>query len=219
MLQPKTILIAAKQHLGFEALRFFLDCQSDFKVVGYVSTEKKLIEHCSAAEPDFVLMCYSFESEDGTSFVRRMREILQVTPIIVLSATQRGLEDISSLYRSGASGFICTSTCTLSTLFDALTTISKSSYFFPPDLLQNIVLNQTRETPPKDQESEVQLADREEEVLKMIAEGYSAKKIAKMLNISKNTVNVHRRNIMNKLNLHKSIDLTKYAIKHEMIQL
>ena len=65
----------------------------------------------------------------------------------------------------------------------------------------------------------MRLADREEEVLRMIAEGHSAKAIADLLNISKNTVNVHRHNIMKKLNMHKSVDLTKYAIKNNLIRL
>lgn len=69
------------------------------------------------------------------------------------------------------------------------------------------------------QDVRMTLADREEEVLRLIADGHSAKHIAKLLNISKNTVNVHRRNIMQKLNMHKSVELTKYAIKNNLIRL
>lgn len=119
----------------------------------------------------------------------------------------------------GASGFICTTSSTLGTLLEALTTISQSGYFFSSEYLKWSVHNQLHSKTLIAQNTMMRLADREEEVLRMIAEGHSAKAIADLLNISKNTVNVHRRNIMKKLNMHKSVDLTKYAIKNNLIQL
>lgn len=164
-------------------------------------------------------MCFAFESKGDLSFIHRMREIAPKTPIIVLSATPRSIEVISSLYKSGAAGFICTSTGSLELLLDAFNTILRAGYFFPPDLLKNLMSNQSNDIKTQNSAQPTQLGAREEEILIMIAEGHSAKKIAKLLNISKNTVNTHRHNIMKKLNLNKSIDLTKYAIKHQLIRL
>lgn len=218
-MQKKSVLIAARQHLGFETLRFFLDSQPDCKVVGYVTTEKNLLQFRDAEKPALILMCYMFEFIGGSSYIHRMKMLFPEASIIILSATPRSMEEIWTLYRYGASGFICTTSSTLGSLLEALTTISQSGCFFSPEYLKWSVQNQLNSKTLIAQNSMMRLADREEEVLRMIAEGHSAKAIADLLNISKNTVNVHRRNIMKKLNMHKSVDLTKYAIKNNLIRL
>lgn len=215
----KKVLIAARLHLGFEALRYLLDNHPEYKITDYVSTEHELIKSIQADPPDFILMCFAFESKDGISYIHRLRGIAPKTPVIVLSATSRSTEAITNLYKSGAASFICTSTSKLELLFDAFRSICQVSYFFPPELLKTIVLNQPDKLKNANSTESIHLGPREEEILIMIAEGYSACQIAKLLNISENTVNAHRHNIMKKLNLNKSIDLTKYAIKHQLIRL
>lgn len=200
-------------------MRYFLDSHSDYKITDYVSSEHELIESIQVDCPDFILMCFAFESKGGLSYIHRLKEIAPKTPIIVLSATSRSIEVVTSLYKSGAAGFICTSTCTLKILFDAFTSICKFGCFFPPDLLKSIVIKQSDEDKKENTIQPIHLGAREEEILVMIAKGHSAKKIAKLLNISINTVNTHRHNIMKKLNVNKSVDLTKYAIKNQLIRL
>lgn len=215
----KKVLIAAHQHLGFEALRYLLDSDPDYKVTDYVLTESELIKSIETDTPDFILMCFAFESANGVSYISRLRKIAPNTPVIVLSATFRSIEVISSLYQSGAAGYLCTTTCTLDLLFETFDAIQRVGYFFPPDLLKSIVINQSAEIKKSNLTQPIHLGAREKEILIMIAEGHSACEIAKLLNISTNTVNAHRHHIMKKLNLNKSIDLTKYAIKHQLIRL
>jgi DNA-binding NarL/FixJ family response regulator len=219
MLCEKSVLIAAQEHLGFETLRFFLDSQSRFKVIDYATTAKELIEIGLIEKPDLILMCYSFATLNGPSFIHQVREIFANSAIVILSSSPRSREEISMLYQNGVAGFLCTTTCNLKTLFDALMVIDQKSYFFPPNFLPGHIQNQAPSSSSPTHNAMIVLGDREEQVLKMIANGCGAKKIAKQLNISINTVNVHRRNIMKKLNLHKSVELTKYAIKNGLIRL
>ena len=95
-----------------------------------------LIKSIETDTPDFILMCFAFESANGVSYISRLRQIAPNTPVIVLSATFRSIEVISSLYQSGAASYLCTTTCTLDLLFEAFDAIQRVGYFFPPDLLK-----------------------------------------------------------------------------------
>jgi DNA-binding NarL/FixJ family response regulator len=149
---------------------------------------------------------------------QEIRELLSDTKVVILSMHLK-IDYIVKAFRSGAIGYI-TKDSAPEKLLECLETVSKGEYYMDSSLSHAVVesLVKTRE-----QETEVTgtgystLTPREQEILRLLAEGLSAKEIADKLFISQKTVENHRSNIMNKLDLHSTVELVRYAAKYGLI--
>lgn len=136
-------------------------------------------------------------------------------PLVVLADFHQPAELLSTL---DAGAMACVSTTSqLDDVLQAIRCASQGHHYLCQQLA-TLMLQGARNQRLESRERHG-LGHREEEVLRLIADGYSSKEIARQLDIAPSTVDVHRRNIMRKIGLHKVADLTRFAIRHQMISL
>jgi DNA-binding NarL/FixJ family response regulator len=120
--------------------------------------------------------------------------------------------------RNGACGYILKESA-FRDVADALTTVLKGELYLSPALRDRALTDYVEHLRQSNQSASAPLSGREREVLQLIAEGNSTKQTANLLNVSIKTVESHRKQIMDKLNLHSIAEITKYAIRHGLTQL
>lgn len=164
-------------------------------------------------KPDFVILDVMLPNCNGTEILRKISKDLPQTRVLVFSAYQSpGL--IRELLQCGAHGFVEKS-APLTELRKGIDIVSSGGSYFGPDvalLLRNAMAD------PKSKEAGINiLTKRERQILQLIAESNSTKKIAKILDISVKTAENHRTNLMRKLDLHDVASLTRYAINNGLV--
>lgn len=213
----RAVVIAAHPHLGFEGLEVLIRSNPNYKLLSY-ATDQPTLTQALGDKPDALIICYQFAHSSIDITFQELRQISPDTRILVLSARSRSFDLITGLYQNGVKAFLCSSEVSAGELFEALDAITNGRSYYCTSY-QNHLTARVIGHPNSEGDGCGQLGCRETQVLGLIAQGYSAKEIARLLDISLHTVQVHRRNIMNKLDLHKSTELTRYAIEQNMVDL
>jgi len=214
MVEKKTILIVDDHPLFREGLKSLIKSYSEFEVVGEAENGKQGINKAKKLKPDLVIMDLSLPDQSGIDVTRRIRSILFETRIMILSMHSK-IEYITKAFQAGAHGYVVKESAT-EKLIECLTAISKDEYFLDTSLSHKVVKNLM-----ESDEKEAKITDagyrtltpREQQIMGLLAEGLSTKDIADQLFISPKTVENHRSNIMNKLDLHSTMELVRYAAK------
>jgi len=194
-----------------QGLRSLIDENSDMEVVAEAENGRDAVELARSLSPDVVIMDVSMPDLNG---VEATRQIIQDNPgvrVIALSMHSDTLF-VSEMLKSGASGYLLKD-CAFEELEQAVRTIIQGKAYLSPSISGVVVEDYLHRLSKAQMSTSEVLTDREREVLQLIAEGRSTKQIALKLHISAKTVETHRRQIMNKLDLHTVAELTKYAIR------
>lgn len=201
-----------------EGLKALLESHQDIEIVGEATNGQEAIDEAARLQPDVVLMDITMPGINGMDATRAIKKANPDAKILVLSMHQ-GEDYFFNVLEAGASGYFIKGG-SMSELVSALQAVAKGDVFLYPTMAKKLLtdyLQQAKTTPNKEKLDG--LTPREQEVLKLVAEGHSAQEIATRLYLSPTTVQTHRANIMAKLKLHRRADLTKYAIKHGLISL
>ena len=212
------ILIADDHHLVRAGIAVLLSGQQDMEVIAEASSGREAVEKVKALSPDIVLMDISMPTMDG---IRAAQEILKIAPSMkILMLTQYEQEEyVKSVMHSGVSGYILKSSL-LEDLTNAIRTVQKGKKFITPTVSEKMMdayFGNAGVSLPQNKAK--RLTNREQEILQLVAEGCSNIEISKRLFISVRTVEFHRTNIMEKLGIHDTPNLVKYAILHKLIDL
>lgn len=213
------VLVVDDYALFRVGMTMFLDAQPDVEVVGEASSGQEAVERASELRPDVVLMDISTPSMDGC---RATRRILESTPEVrVLALTVHGTEDLFfGALDAGASGYVLKSSSP-DELLSALRAVHRGDAYLCPSVAKMLVegyqkrVDRIEGAPVRDDG----LTDREVEVLRLVAEGGTNHQVADALCISIKTVEHHRAHIMDKLHIHSSTELVKYAIRKGLISI
>jgi DNA-binding NarL/FixJ family response regulator len=212
-----TILLVDDHTVVRQGLRALLSSEEDMEVVGEAENGRIAVALAKKTNPDVVVMDVAMPLLNGLEATRQILKMLPSTKILVL--TSYGDDDcVSQLMDAGASGYLIKQTAA-NDLIRAIREVQRGNAFFSPAIAKRL-RDQCREAftsglaPRKSGE----LTTRETEVLQLIAEGFSNKQIASELNISIKTVEKHRQQVMNKLNIHDVAGLTRYAISKGMVE-
>lgn len=208
------ILLAEDHKMFREALRMILEKEPDLHVVGEVSDGFELLQRVVEAKPDVVCMDISMVGLDGIEATRRLRQIDPTIKVIGLSAYS-DKHFVLDMLHAGASGYVVKSEAG-DELVRAIHSVRLGRNYLCPSvatLVTEALLNQ-----PGADSQVPRISARERQVLQLIAEGCTSPQIATQLHLAPATVEVHRRNIMRKLNLHSVAELTKYAIRQGLTQ-
>lgn len=166
-------------------------------------------------------MCYNFGEISATDTVAALKEAIPHLSVLIISAQPRAFDLVSKLYAAGANAFLCSTTANQVALFNALDqAVEGNQYYtnsYKDKLIEKAVLTKALAPQSGSAQQEAQLSSREKQILQLIAKGQTSKEIARTLNISKYTVDVHRRNVMIKLNVRKATELTRFAIEHKLL--
>jgi DNA-binding NarL/FixJ family response regulator len=206
---PITIVLADDHMLVREGLKKILQADSQFKVVGEAENGRAVVELVRQLQPMVVLMDIAMPLLNGIEATRQILKSLPATRILILSAhcDDVYLEHLNEL---GVAGYVLKHTSS-QVLGEAIHQIAKGEKFFEPSVSRRL-RNESDKTHLSN------LSPREVEVLQLIAEGEANKQIASELNISIKTVEKHRQNVMNKLRIHDTAGLTRYAIGAGIIE-
>lgn len=216
MEEKKRIVIIEDHTIVKQGLKSLLDNFDDIEVVGMAEDGIEGIRYISKYKPDLVLLDLNMPKMEGLSVIG---EALASNPELkILVLTMHNDEDyILSAFRSGARGY-CLKFSNQDELMLAIRTVLSGKKYVSPDIsgkvLEGYLSDRMR---IREKSSFDSLSKREKEILKLVGEGYKNKEISDFLCISIKTVEKHRANIMDKLNLHTASALTAYGIKKGLV--
>ena len=199
-------------------MRLMLEDNPDIEIVGECDNGQDAIRLAAELSPDVVVMDITMPGMNG---IEATRKIKQATPAVaVLALTiHEGPEFFFEMLQAGAAGYVPKRAAT-EDLLRAIEVVAAGNVFLEPSIATNLVADYLeRVERGKEQESYDGLTPREQEVLILIAQDKGNQEIANLLHISVKTVERHRENIMNKLELHTRTQLVKYALRKGLISL
>jgi len=215
-MQKIKVLIVDDHTLVRDGIRALLALAADIEVIGEASNGKEALEKVKKLAPDVVLMDLVIPVVSGLEATRRIRKRFPGTKVLVLTQYE-DREYIVPVIEAGARGFI-SKRAAFSELASAIQAVSQGDSFLSPTAAAAVVEEcQQKATLERKKEPYQCLTDKEREVLKLVAEGHTAKEIADMLVISLRTVEAHKTSLMKKLNIHNKTDLIKFAIRKGII--
>jgi DNA-binding NarL/FixJ family response regulator len=211
-----SVLLVDDHTVVRQGLRALLQAEEDLEIVGEAENGRQAVGLARKVSPDVVVMDVAMPLLNGLEATKQILKNQPNVKVLVLSSY--GDEDcVSQLTRAGASGYLIKQTAA-NDLLKAIREVYRGNAFFSPAISKRL-LHQCREAFSTGRPSSGgELTSRESEVLQLIAEGFSNKQIAGELGISIKTVEKHRQQVMNKLNIHDVAGLTRYAISKGMIE-
>jgi len=194
-----------------DGLRHLLSSESDIEVIGEADNGREAVKLVLSKKPDIVIMDIAMQDMNGIEATRQIKNENPDIKVIALSMhSERQI--VVGVFRAGASGYLLKESSSLE-LVDAIRTIHLGRKYLSQKI-SDIVLQEISDIKKDTGEIGVEvLTNRECEILQLISEGNSTKKIADVLFISPKTVESHRANIMDKLDIRNIPELTKYAIR------
>ena len=209
------VLIADDHTIVRSGVRLLLEAEPDIDVVGEAMDGRETLALVGTIQPDIVLMDITMPVMDGLEATRRIK--MQYLQIKVLILTMHRSDDyFFEVIKAGASGYILKG-AKASELIEAIRVVSRGETFLYPTMAQKLVQGYLK-LAIWEGETELSLSPRENEILRLMAEGYSNNEIAEKLFISLSTVYSHRGNIMSKLGLSNRRALIQYARQRGLIQ-
>ena len=210
-----TILLVEDHEIVREGLGALLKLEGDIKIIGQAENGRQAISQVADLCPDIVVMDIAMPLLNGLEAARQILKDTPATKIILLSAHN----DDAYVQRAisiGVSGYLIKQTAA-HVLADAIRQVATGKTFFSP-LIAKRLADQARKARANGSLKPAQLTPRESEVLQLIAEGNANKMTADILKISIKTVEKHRQSLMEKLNIHDTAGLTRYAIANGVIE-
>ena len=205
------VLLADDHEIVRQGLRILLE-REGFQVVGEASDGREAMKLCEMHHPEVAILDLSMPLLNGVDAAREIMKSNPRTKVVLLTMHTEDHLILESL-RAGVTGYVL-KTKAASELVQALRAVCRGEMFLTQSISRTIVqgfLNNAQ-APPNP------VSDRERQVLQLVAEGKTTKEIASLLGISVKTAESHRSNLMEKLNIHDTAGLVRYAIKHGLIE-
>ncbi|MCK5420912.1 MAG: response regulator transcription factor [Deltaproteobacteria bacterium] len=211
------IIIADDHRIIHDSLNPLLDKQTDIEVVGVADNGRKAVKLTKELKPDLVIMDISMPDLNGIEATRQIITQCPGTKIIALSMNT-DKRYVKGMLKAGASGYL-TKGCSFEELANAIRVVAAGKKYLSPEISEIVIGESLVSSSVKGASDSSELTMREREVLQLLAEGKKVKEIADKLFISMKTVHVHRKHIMEKLDIHSIAELTKLAIREGLISL
>lgn len=213
----KIRIFLADDHAVLRAgLRALLNSEDDMEVVGEAGDGEETLARARESQPDIIVMDIAMPNVTGLDAMRRIKQEGLPSKVLILTMHAEA-RYLFPVIEAGGSGYVLKSGADRE-LIEAIRTVSRGEVYLYPaaaKLLLEGYLERVRQGQERD--SYDGLTEREREVLKYIAEGFSGTEIAERLVISPKTVDTYRERIMSKLNLHHRHELVKYALRKGLL--
>ena len=213
-----TVLLAEDHEIVREGLRTLLDAEDDIVVVSEAETGRQAVALARKLHPDVVVMDIAMPLLNGLEATRQILKADHGTKVVILSAHSDDAY-VEQVIAMGAVGYLIKQT-SARVLSRAIREVHAGRAFFSPSIAKRFDRREQKSPPRAGQlkRQSGRLSSREAEVLQRIAEGEANKQIAAGLGISIKTVEKHRDHLMQKLNIHDTAGLTRYAISVGIIE-
>ena len=211
---PARVLLADDHALVRQGVRMILNAQPDFAVVAEVDDGAAAVERVAAGGIDLAVLDITMPRMTGLQAARELSRRGSAVPVLILSMHDNEQYLFEAL-KNGASGYVHKSEADRDLIAACRSALRGEPFLYPgavTRLIRDYVARRTENTPTS------LLTPREEEILKLIAEGYSGKEIADMLVLSPKTVERHRANLLEKLGMRDRVELTRFAIRTGLIE-
>jgi two-component system NarL family response regulator len=208
------VLLSSKHNVVSEGIAAVLRTHSDMDVVGVSDNNAQTNALCDTVEPDVVLIGMDARDDENLALMHQMSQY-RPSPSMVAFSGGSDRHSIIEILDAGATGYVST-TSSIDELMSAIRAAAMGRAYLCQAAASEMMAS-VRCARAGQSTTQGLLGRREEQVLRLIADGYSSKEIARNLAIAPSTVEVHRRNIMRKIGLHKVADLTRYAIRNQMV--
>ena len=210
------ILIADDHGVVRKGLRFLLEQQADIEVAGEAGDGREAVRMAAELIPDIVIMDIAMPLMNGIEATARILERAAGVGVIILSMHSDETYVLRAL-SAGAKGYLLKDSAETD-LLHAVKAVSMGKPFFSPAITQTLLEDYLRALQQRGlQDSYDLLTSREKEILQLLAEGKSNKEVAGLLQVSPYTVESHRTNLMQKLNVHNTAELVLYAVRKKII--
>ena len=213
-----TVLLAEDHLIVREGFRSLLKGETDLQLVGEAETGRQAVQLTKKLRPAVVVMDIAMPQLNGLEAARQIMETIPTTKVVMLSAHSDEAY-VEQATAAGAMGYLIKQTSSHD-LCKAIREVHNGNTFFSPSIGKQ-VKNQSKKSPKRDElgmKRSAGLSSREVEVLQLVAEGKANKETASELGISIKTVEKHRQHLMQKLNIHDTAGLTRYAISSGIIE-
>ncbi|HXN46418.1 MAG TPA: response regulator transcription factor [Bryobacteraceae bacterium] len=211
MSRPR-VLLADDHMLVIDGLRRILEPECE--VVGAVEDGRSLLEAAERLKPDIILLDISMPLLNGVEAARKLRQTVPAAKLIFVTM-HADATYVTGAFRAGASGYVL-KRCASMELVSAIQEVLKGHTYITP-LVRKDILGDAPGSPLWPGEASGELTERQREIVQLVAEGHPVKEIARILNISAKTVAFHKSNVMRRLGLRSTAELTKYALEHGLV--
>ena len=216
--KPITVLMAEDHAVVRQGLCALLNADGQFKLVGEARTGREAVEMARTLRPDVILMDIAMPVLNGLEATRQILAANPTARVLILSAHSDDVY-VERMNEAGAAGFLEKQT-SAEILAKAIHEVAAGRTFYSPAIAKRLGATASR---PRDREgllkaNGTRLTAREAEVLQLVAEGSANKQVAAELGISIKTVEKHRQHLMDKLHIHDTAGLTRYAIAAGVIE-
>ncbi len=210
------ILLADDHGVVRKGLRFLLEQEPGFEIVGEAGDGREAVRLSEETNPDIVIMDIAMPMLNGIEAASQMVKRRPEVGIVILS--MHSDEDyLLSALNAGAKGYLLKDSAEAD-LVRAIQAVHRGTPFFSPEIAKTMLEDYMRFLQQRNlQDSYDLLTEREKEVLQLLAEGKSNKEVAGILEVSVYTVDTHRMHLMQKLNLHNTAEIVLYAVRKKII--
>jgi len=210
------VLLADDHGVVRKGLRFLLERQPDMEVVGEAADGREAVSLAAEVNPDIIIMDIAMPLLNGIDATAQIVKRNPKVGVIILSMhSDEGY--LVRILTAGAKGYLLKDSADAD-IVRAVQAVARSKPFFSPQIAQTLLEDYMRQMKQQGlQDSYELLTGREKEILQLLAEGKSNKEVAALLNLSVYTVETHRANLMQRLNLHSTAEIVLYAVRKKII--
>lgn len=213
-----SVLLADDHTVVRQGIRSILEAEPDIEVVGEAENGREAVQMAHRLRPNVIVIDLAMPQLNGMEATRQIIRERVPTKVVVLSSYDDD-EYVRQLTEAGASGYLLKQTAA-NDLIEAVRETAKGNAYYSPAISKRLrdihQVDYVRGQPVR--RNSVNLTSREQEVLQLVAEGHPNKQIADMLKLSIKTVEKHRQHLMDKLNIHETAGLTRYALAHRVVK-
>ena len=214
-MEPISVLIAEDHEIVRYGISTYLSSSDDISIVGEASSGEECLELFKETQPDICLLDIGMPGKDGIETAKAIRELDPNVKLLILSM-HIDRQKLTDVLQAGVDGYLLKNT-EKADLMHGIKAIMKGQRVFSKpisDMMTESFLQKESSLPPN---QKAELTKREREILTLVVEGLTSKEIAEKLYISPRTVDTHRSNLMEKLELNNIAELVRFAIKNNLV--
>jgi DNA-binding NarL/FixJ family response regulator len=210
------VMLADDHRVLLGSLKLLLE-RHGCEVVGEATTGEAAVAVAAKVRPQVVVMDLEMPGTGGLAAAHRMKQAAPAAKVLILSAHEDESDVLEALNEAGVAGYLVKSDAP-EELVSAVRAVAAGKRYLSPSVAP-ILLNRLRNPRPRGTPRASPITLREREVLRLLSEGATSKDIARELGISPKTAQAHRENLKDKLSLHTTAEMVRYAIQHKIVKL